>query len=229
MMNAQFVGMTFVLAVLAVTADAADRPSGQRPNFVFIMIDDLGWMDLHCQGNNLIDTPNIDRLAAQGMRFTDAYAAAPACSPTRAAILTGQSPARLHITNHIPDRPQFTPKDAKLLPAKARDHLPLEQVTIAERLKSAGYATGFLGKWHLSGGGGTGKPEFYPEKQGFDLNIGGCALGGPPTYFDPYRIPTLKDRRKGEYLPDRLADEAISFIQENQENQSSLCCGKRAV
>jgi arylsulfatase A-like enzyme len=159
------------------------------------------------------------------MRFTDAYAAAPVCSPTRAAILTGLSPARLHLTTHIPDRPErYTPKDAKLLPAKTLDHLPLRYVTIAERLKAAGYRTAFLGKWHLSGhgNGGAGNPEFHPGAQGFDLNIGGCALGGPPTYFDPYRIPTLKNRRKGEYLPDRLADETISFLRANRDRRFLL-------
>ncbi|MFP6873646.1 MAG: sulfatase [Verrucomicrobiales bacterium] len=181
-----------------------------KPNILFILIDDLGWMDLNCQGNANLHTPHIDALAGQGMRFTDAYAAAPVCSPTRAAIMTGQSPARLHITNHLPHQERFTPKDSKLLPAKMLDHLPLEHVTLAERLKEeAGYATAFIGKWHLY----KGKEEQYnPLHQGFDINIGGCSYGGPPTFFDPYRIDFLPNRRAGEYLPDRLADEAISFI-----------------
>ncbi len=178
-------------------------------NVVFIMIDDLGWMDLACQGNRLVETPNIDRLASQGMRFTDNYAAAPVCSPTRASIMTGKAPARLRITNHLPDQKRFTPDDAKLLPAECHDHLPLEEVTVAERLKEAGYATAFIGKWHLSP---RGRDGFLPEDQGFDINIGGCDFGGPPTFFDPYRIPTIQNRRKGEYLPDRLADESISFL-----------------
>ena len=194
----------------------------KRTNIVLIMIDDLGWMDLHCQGNERLDTPNIDGLAAQGMRFTDFYAAAPVCSPTRAAIMTGQSPARLGLTTHIPDRPGFAPKSAKLFSAKTLDHLSLDYVTIAERLKEAGYATAFMGKWHLSGrrstdGEGPGEPDLRPEYQGFDVNIGGCAFGGPPTYFDPYRIPNIKPRREGEYLPDRLADETIAFIREHQK------------
>ena len=117
-----------------------------RPNILLIMIDDLGWMDLHCQGNKRLDTPNIDRLAREGMRFTDAYAAAPVCSPTRAAIMTGQAPARLGLTTHIPDRPQYRRETARLLSAETRDHLPLKHMTIAERLKGAGYATGFFGK-----------------------------------------------------------------------------------
>ena len=202
------------LAISVGTPFVAQAESRQ-PNIVFILIDDLGWMDLACQGNDLVDTPVIDRLARQGMRFTDAYAAAPVCSPTRGAIMTGQAPARLRITNHIPDRPQFTPDNAELLPAPMLDHLPLDHVTIAERLKQAGYATGFFGKWHLCGGG-RGRREQFPDRQGFDVNFGGCGYGGPPTFFDPYRIPTLRDRREGEYLPDRLADEAIQFMDDNR-------------
>jgi arylsulfatase A-like enzyme len=184
------------------------------------MIDDLGWMDLHCQGNDRLDTPNIDQLALQGMRFTDAYSAAPVCSPTRAAIMTGQSPARLGLTTHIPDRPQYRPKDATLLSAKTLNHLPLEHITLAERLKEAGYATGFFGKWHLSRKvteKNLSEQELRPEFQGFDVNIGGCSFGGPPSFFDPYRNPTIKDRREGEYLPDRLADEAITFIKAHRD------------
>ena len=183
-----------------------------KPNVLFILIDDMGWMDLGCQGNKNLRTPNIDNLAKGGMRFTDAYAPAPVCSPTRAAIITGQSPARLQITNHLPHQDRFTPKDSKLLPAKMLNHLSLESETLAERLKKdAHYATAFIGKWHLY----TGRDEKYnPLNQGFDINIGGCSYGGPPTFFDPYRIDFLPDRKEGEYLPNRLADEAIAFISE---------------
>ncbi|MBL7154537.1 MAG: sulfatase-like hydrolase/transferase [Phycisphaerae bacterium] len=197
------------------------RASEKQTNILLIMIDDLGWMDLRCQGNERLDTPNIDRLASQGMRFTDFYAAAPVCSPTRAAIMTGQSPARLGLTNHAPDRASFAPKNAKLLSAETLDYLPLNHVTIAERLKEAGYATGFFGKWHLSGkkksADGPNEPDLRPEYQGFDVNIGGCSFGGPPTYFDPYRIPSIENRRKGEYLPDRLADETVEFMRAHRE------------
>ena len=181
-----------------------------KPNVLFILIDDMGWMDLGCQGNKNLRTPNIDNLAKGGMRFTDAYAPAPVCSPTRAAIITGQSPARLQITNHLPHQDRFTPKDSKLLPAKMLNHLSLESETLAERLKKdAHYATAFIGKWHLY----TGRDKKYnPLNQGFDINIGGCSYGGPPTFFDPYRIDFLPDRKEGEYLPNRLADEAIAFI-----------------
>ncbi len=206
---------------------APNQAAAQPPNIVFILIDDLGWMDLACQGNKLVETPNVDRFAKQGMRFTDAYAAAPVCSPTRAAILTGLSPARVQLTNHLPDQARFTPKNAKLASAKMLDHLPSEHVTIAERLKEAGYATAFMGKWHLSGRHaqpalGRGKAEFYPERQGFDINIGGCSLGGPPSFFDPYRIHNLPDRKPGEYLPDRLADEAIRFMRAKQQKPFML-------
>lgn len=204
---------TLAAALLAVSVATtsglqADQP---QPNILFIMIDDMGWMDLHCQGNEHLTTPNVDHLAEQGVRFTDAYAAAPVCSPTRAAVMTGLSPARLHITNHLPHQDRFTPEDSELLPAAMEDHLALDYTTIAERLKEdAGYKTAFIGKWHLY----TGRNHQYaPQHQGFDLNIGGCAFGGPRTFFDPYRIDFLEDRREGEYLPDRLADETIAFMQ----------------
>jgi arylsulfatase A-like enzyme len=199
---------------------ALDTPlaeAARKPNILFILIDDLGWMDLRCQGNPHLETPNIDRLARQGMRFTDAYAAAPVCSPTRAAIMTGQSPARLQLTNHLPEQARFTPKNSKLMPALMGDHLPLEQVTIAERLRDdAGYATAFIGKWHLYVGKAK---QFAPAAQGFDLNLGGCSLGGPPTYFDPYDIDFLPDRKAGEYLTERLADEAISFMRDQHRQR----------
>jgi arylsulfatase A len=207
-----------LLAIPFGLLDAAEKKA-KRPNVLLIMIDDLGWMDLHCQGNSQLDTPNLDRLAKQGMRFTAAYAAAPVCSPTRAAIMTGLSPARLQLTNHI-TYSDFVPKNSKVLPAKSRMFLPLTHDTLAERLKRAGYSTGFFGKWHLAGvpkRGGKGQEKYYPEHQGFDINKGGCAHGGPPSFFDPYRIHNLPDRRKGEYLPDRLADEAIQFMRKNKQ------------
>jgi arylsulfatase A-like enzyme len=142
--------LVFAFALLSGAHPAA---GAGKPNILFVLIDDLGWMDLACQGNARLHTPHIDAFAGQGMRFTDAYASAPVCSPTRAAILTGQSPARLAITNHLPEQARFTPEDSKLLPAEVRDHLPLEAVTIAERLKDGGYATAFIGKWHLYKGG----------------------------------------------------------------------------
>jgi arylsulfatase A len=189
--------------------------ASEKPNILFILIDDLGWKDLACQDNPHLHTPNIDRLAEQGMRFTDAYAAAPVCSPTRAAILTGQSPARLWITNHLPHQDRFTPDGSKLTPAKMLSHLPLEKVTIAERLRDeAGYATGFFGKWHVYSGN---EDQYGPLAQGFDVNVGGNSFGGPPSFFDPYKNPFIQDRKAGEYLPDRLADETIQFMRKEHK------------
>ena len=202
---------------------AAEAYESVRPNVIVIMADDLGWMDLHCQGNKQLDTPHLDRLASQGMRFTDAYAAAPVCSPTRAAMMTGQSPARVGLTNHAPGHAdRFRPENAEVAEADWIRHLTLDHVTIAERLKQAGYATGFVGKWHLSHRSGSDaegpfEPRLRPEHQGYDVNVGGCSRGGPPSYFEPYRIPNIAPRREGEYLANRLADESIAFVEANSD------------
>ena len=196
----------FLLALLlssASPAQAAAEPKA-RPNFVFILADDLGWADLGCYGSTFYETPNLDRLAAKGMRFTDAYAACSVCSPTRASIMTGKYPGRLHLTDWLPGRPDRP--DQKLNRPVFLDHLPLDEVTLAEALHEAGYRTGFIGKWHLGGVG------YWPEDQGFDLNVGGCHRGHPPSYFSPYGITNLTDGPKGEYLTDRLTDEALGFI-----------------
>jgi arylsulfatase A len=210
-----------LLPFAPIPSEAA--PEGTPPHIVLIMCDDMGWKDLACQGNGKLRTPNIDALAKQGVRFTDAYSASPVCSPTRAAMITGLAPARLNILQHGDDRPTFWPEDRKIQPPAVEHILPHERVTIAERLKEKGYSTGFFGKWHLSGTDvkegdpSTGGPDFYPDKQGFDINIGGCGKGGPPTYFDPYRIPTITPRKKGEYLTDRLADEVIAWMRDKKD------------
>ncbi len=206
----------FLLALVLPLVCAA-----AAPNIVVIMADDLGWRDLHGYGNELVETPHLDQLAREGMKFTDAYAAAPVCSPTRAAMMTGQSPARLHLTNHAPGNPDgFALPGANLHEAEWTRHLSLSAVTISERLSAAGYATAHVGKWHLShvtAKDGVTEPELRPEHQGFSLNIGGCSLGGPPSYFSPYRNPALKDGPPGEYLPERLADEAIQFMRAHRD------------
>jgi arylsulfatase A-like enzyme len=191
----------------------------KKPNSVFFLVDDLGWKDLGCFGSPFYETPNADRLASQGMRFTSAYAACPVCSPTRASIMTGKYPARLQTTDYFgAPQPQTVQKhwtrDKPLLPAPYRDRLPLEEVTIAEALKEAGYATFFAGKWHL------GPEGFWPEDQGFDINKGGTAQGGPyggKRYFSPYANPRLPDGPEGEHLPDRLASETCKFIETHKE------------
>lgn len=201
-------------------AFAQDR---DRPNIVVIMADDLGWKDLHCYGNQNLDTPNLDRLALEGMRFSDAYAAAPVCSPTRAAMMTGQAPARLALTNHAPGHADgFSLPNSDLQEAASVRNLALSYVTLAERLQAAGYQTAHIGKWHLSyvardQQAKVSEMDLRPEHQGFDINIGGCFRGGPPSYFAPYRIPALKAKQAGEYLPERLADEAIEFVQQHRD------------
>ncbi len=192
------------LVLCSFTLAAQDRP----PNVVLMLVDDMGWTDMSCGGSKYYETPNIDRLAKDGMRFTNAYSACTVCSPTRAAILTGKSPARLHITDWIAGHQR---PFAKLSIPEWTQNLPLEEETLAEKLKAKGYATASIGKWHLGG------PEFYPEKQGFDVNIGGMDKGSPPSYFSPYGLSTLTDGPKGEFLTDRLTTEAIKFIEAHQE------------
>ncbi|EMI16120.1 N-acetylgalactosamine-6-sulfate sulfatase (GALNS) [Rhodopirellula maiorica SM1] len=213
------------LCVGSTNASGQDTAANEKsPNIVLIMADDLGWKDLHCYGNEKLDTPNLDRLAEQGLLFTDAYSAAPVCTPTRAALMTGESPARLNITNHAGGHPpNFQKPGTDLITPIWLRHLPLERVTLAEQLKAAGYATGFVGKWHLSHRNRSDsdqdqpmEPELRPEHQGFDINIGGCRFGGPPSYFSPYGIPNLEGKTDGEYLPDRSADECIRFIESAQ-------------
>ncbi|PQO26570.1 sulfatase [Blastopirellula marina] len=199
-------------------AAAAASQAAEKPNILLVMVDDMGWMDLHCQGNEKLRSPRIDALAKQGERFTSAYAAAPVCSPTRAALITGLAPARLHITQHGADGPQFWPKDRRVQPPATGFELSHATTTLAERLKASGYATGFFGKWHL----GDDK-KFWPTEHGFDVNLGGCGYGGPPTYFDPYRIPSLPPRKTGEYLSERLADEAIEFMRREQGEPMFVC------
>src|SRR2546426_1653758 len=174
---------------------AAAQP---RPNVVLILADDLGWTDLSCYGSDFYETPHIDRLAREGMKFTQAYSACTVCSPTRAAILTGKYPARLRVTDWIPGQ---MPENPKLLVPAWTKYLPLAEVSLARVLKSAGYTTASIGKWHLGG------EEYYPEKHGFDINVAGSSAPAPPSYFAPYNIPTLPEGPQGEYITDRLGEE----------------------
>ncbi len=212
-------------SILVLLMTSFSSFAGPAPNIVLIMADDLGWFDTHFQGNGDLETPHLDQLVREGMIFPQAYAAASVCTPTRAAMMTGISPARLGITNHAPGHPDgMVPEGRQQAGAKKLTYLPLEATTIAERLRDeAGYATGFVGKWHLShrrgkdGEGQLFEPQLRPEFQGFDLNIGGCDRGGPPSFFSPYGIPALKDGEKGEYLPTRMADECIAFLEKNRK------------
>jgi len=215
------------ILIAAVMAAVACHTPRDTPNFVFILTDDLGWIDLGYAGSQLYETPYIDRLAADGLVFTNAYAASPVCSPTRASILTGRHPARLDITDWIPGD---DPQDRRLLGPVDLNQLPLHEVTIAELLRGAGYTSGFIGKWHLGGEG------FHPEQQGFDLNIGGHHAGQPASYFFPYTndrgfwdIPNLEEGGEGEYLTDRLTNEAISFIEAYRDRPFFLLLSHYAV
>jgi len=183
-----------------------------KPNIVFILIDDLGWKDLACYGSAFYETPNLDRLAGEGMRFTDAYAACPVCSPTRASILSGKYPARVGVTNYINARHKDHPDRGKLIDAPCVDHLPAEERSLAAALRDGGYATWHVGKWHLGG------PDYYPDRHGFDVNVGGCEWGSPRHgYFSPWNNPTLENGRDGEYLTDRLTNEAVRLIRSNDQ------------
>jgi arylsulfatase A len=194
------------LGIVPLTALEGAPPA--RPNVVLILADDLGWTDLACFGSESYETPHLDRLSAAGMKFTQNYSACTVCSPTRAALLTGKYPARLHITDWIPGS---MPDNPKLLVPDWTKHLPLAETTLAEVLKAAGYATASIGKWHLGG------EEFYPTKQGFDINIAGTDKPQPPTYFAPWNIPTLSEGKPGDYLTDRLGEEAVKFIERSKD------------
>jgi len=202
---------TALAVCLCCSAVEAAEPLGSlrpdRPNIVFILVDDLGWADTGVYGSTFYETPNVDALAESGMMFTDGYAAGSVCSPSRVSILSGKYPARLDTTDWFGGH-----KKEKLLPPTYNDYLPLEEVTIAEALAEHGYATFFAGKWHL------GKEDYYPEHQGFEINIGGIDKGTPPGgYFSPYRNPRLKDGPEGECLPDRLGNECLQFMEANKD------------
>ncbi|GIT04686.1 MAG: hypothetical protein CM1200mP29_00970 [Verrucomicrobiota bacterium] len=207
-----------------------------KTNVVFFLIDDLGWRDLGCYGSDYYQTPNIDRLAKEGVRFTDAYSACTVCSPTRAAIMTGKYPARLLLTQWLPSG-RWSRTGHKMKEGRYISNLPLEEVTIAEVLRGHGYKTAFMGKWHL----GT-ETYYYPEHQGFDVNVAGRDYGAPGSYFFPFtgkwKIPstgqTLHKKqplsgKKGDYLADRLAEEAESFIRNNSDNPFFLMLSHYAV
>ncbi len=221
---------------------AAKAAAKKKLNFIVILVDDLGWTDLTCFGSKYYQTPNLDRLASQGMKFTDAYAACAVCSPTRAAVMTGRYPARVGVTDWIRARFQggkipadkknpsgYAPSRRKVLCPRNPYWMELDEVTVAEALKPAGYTSCHIGKWHL------GMDQWYPDKQGFEYNIGGCDFGQPPSYFDPYErgrqggIPTLKGRKKGEYLTDREGDEAVNFIRKHKDKPFFLYMAHYAV
>ena len=211
----------FVLLLAAVTfplSAVTGALAAERPNFVFFLVDDLGWADVGCNGSTFYETPNIDALAASGMRFTQGYAACPVCSPTRASILTGRHPVRVDITDWIPGRRLAADADVRFAHVEDRDNLALQETTIAESLRDqANYQTFFLGKWHLGGEG------YWPTDQGFDVNIGGCDKGSPPGgYYAPWKNPNLTAKQDGEYLTKRLTDEATGLIKQADRDRPFL-------
>jgi len=191
-----------------------------RPNVIVIVVDDLGWADTGVYGSRFHRTPSIDRLARSGTRFTEAYSACTVCSPTRAALLTGKYPARLHLTDWIPGDRR---KTGKLLSPDWTQRLDPSETTLAKVLKSSGYATAVIGKWHL--GGTNSRPSAF----GFDVNRGGDHRGQPPRYVSPYGLPELPDGPPGEFLTDREAREAVAFIEAHRNTPFFLYLAHYAV
>jgi arylsulfatase A-like enzyme len=184
-----------------------------KPNVILINADDLGWSDLSLMGSNYYETPNIDKLAESGMTFYNAYAAAANCAPSRASMLSGKYTTE-HDIYTVGNSERGNKKTRKLIPIKNNEILDLDFFLISEMFKNEGYTNGIFGKWHL------GPEGFYPEQSGFDSNIGGCKKGGPGKggYFSPYENPKIEDGPDGEYLTDRIGDETVKFIEDNQNS-----------
>ena len=204
------VGFLLTPGVFSLGCQAA-----QLPNVVLIYVDDLGWRDLGVMGSQYYETPHIDALAREGMRFTNAYSNAPNCAPARASLLSGQYQPR-HGVYTVGTSERGNSKLRQLVPVVNQTELALETITIPEALNASGYVSGQVGKWHLGGS------EFLPDNQGFDWTLAGDQFGSPPSYFYPYMrdgrvLPDLSDGEVGEYLTDRLTDEAIDFIRNNRE------------
>lgn len=194
----------FFIASAGAIAVAARAAAGRPRNVVVVLADDYGAMDVGAANpKTFYETPNLDRFAAQGVRFTSAYAANPVCSPTRYSIQTGKFPTRAGLTNFLPGV-----RTERFQEAELTRRMALEETTLAEVLKGSGYRTAFVGKWHL---GDT--EEFWPEHQGYDINIAGCNRGSPASYFSPYNNPRLKDGPPGEHLTARTADEAVAILE----------------
>ena len=211
--------LTVLLCIIVLIT--TDSTAQSKPNIVFFMVDDMGWVDSEIYGSEYYETPNITRLAEMGKRFTHAYAANPLCSPTRASILSGKHPGRFQLTmpvGHLPPNPNadLSPKKGqpwmKVATPKPRTYMPLEEFTLAEALKTNGYKTAHIGKWHL------GAEAYWPEHQGFDINIGGGHNPGPPNFFSPYNVDNLEDGPEKEFLTDRMASEATAFLEAHKDS-----------
>lgn len=223
-------------ATLPLAGIAADGPPSAKPNVIFFLVDDMGWMDSSVYGSTFYKSPGMERLAKSSIRFTNAHSASPLCSPSRASIMSGQYPARHGMTSAwghgepLPNEPDYdlekVPLTAKVLLPYSRRVLATEQYTLAEAFRDAGYRTGFIGKWHMGL-----LPEYWPEKQGFEFAFHGAPDAGPPSYFSPYKFKagTVTDGPEGEFLTDRATDEAIKFINASGGKPFFLCLFHWAV
>ena len=225
------------LAVLTLLQGVASVSAAEtRPNVIFFLVDDMGWMDSSPYGSTFYKTPAMERLAKSSVRFTNAYSASPLCSPSRASIMSGQYPARHGITaalGHMPvkpDDPDYNREKLMSTPAlqlpTSRKFLAPDQYTLAEAFREAGYRTGFVGKWHLGLA-----PECWPENQGFEFSFHGAPDPGPPSYFSPYKFKsgTVTDGPAGEYITDRATDEALRYIHTGDGRPFFLCLWHWAV
>jgi arylsulfatase A-like enzyme len=209
--NINTIGVRLPMAMLTACIWLLFQSAQAAPpqwNVVVILADDLGWKDLSSYGSDFYRTPHIDKLSRDGMKFTQAYSACTVCSPTRAALMTGKYPARVRVTDWIPGQ---MPENPKLIVPDFTKYLSLEEASLARVFKKAGYATASIGKWHLGG------EEYYPEKHGFDINIAGTHSPGVATYFAPYKTATLPDGPDGEYVTDRLGEEAVRWLDANKD------------
>lgn len=194
----------------------------KKMNVVFFLVDDMGWSDLGCYGSTFYETPHIDSFAKSAVKFNQAYAACHVCSPTRASIISGQYPARLHLTDWLPGRKNFPFQ--KLQNVKVEQHLPYGQETLPRVLQENGYHTAIFGKWHL------GEDSASTARQGFDLHIPDYNRGWPNgTYFSPFGMKGLEGGPRGEYLTDRLTDEALHWVEENKDHPFFLYLAHFAV
>ena len=210
-----------IASAVAFPVSGAEQTTHRPPNIVFFLVDDLGWRDVAIYGSSFYETPNIDLLAKQGVRFTQAYAASHVCSPTRASIMTGKYPARLQLTDWIHGRRSYPFE--RLTSAKYLQQLPHEEVTIAEALQKHGYRTAHIGKWHL------GEDPYGPLQQGFDLQVPRWNKGWPAAgYYAPFELDGLDDE-PGQYLTDRLTDVAVEFIDASKDQPFFLYMSHFAV
>jgi arylsulfatase A-like enzyme len=220
--NLRTLGCLLALAVSGCGEYAVDAPV----NVVVVLIDDMGWVDTSVYGSTFYETPNIDRLAAEGARFTQFYTASSVCSPTRASIMTGKHPARLDLTNWIGGE-----QNGLLDQAEYIRQLPQDEVTIGEAFQAAGYHTGYVGKWHL------GESPYLPDTQGFAFNFAVNQAGQPASYFPPYAlatpsvtdVPDLAGDPDDAYLTDRLTDASLEFIENNRDSPFFLVLSHYAV